>query len=267
MPRAIHIRPGVGAALQIVQEGGRPLRRVFVAWPLLILVTAGSKCIQVGSRRHSVRAGGLMAVACGQEVEVTNELPARGPYEARCLSFDPDVFATLPEPTGAAAIRAGWPLAQPPEFLTAAFMRACNACDEKTGTPPAIARHQVQEVLVGLGHLGVRFDIRYLNSTAERVRRLVSADPAEGWQARRVAGNLGMSEATLRRRLECEGTGFRQVLLQVRMGSALGLLQSSELPIAQIASAAGYDSVSQFSTRFRKYFGQSPRALRTPPAK
>jgi len=40
-------------------------------------------------------------------------------------------------------------------------------------------------------------------------------------------------------------------------------LQTTELPINQIALDCGYQSPSRFSVRFRKRFGISPSAIRT----
>ena len=43
---------------------------------------------------------------------------------------------------------------------------------------------------------------------------------------------------------------------------ALALVQTSSLPIGQVAEACGYASASRFSARFRTRFGCTPRSLR-----
>lgn len=259
---SIVARPDLGAALQIVQHGAHPLRQVFVESPALILVVAGRKRIRAAARTVTAGAGELVAMAGGQELEVTNISPAGGPYEAWCLAFSPALFDTAIPGARAGCVVGATPLAHPPEYFMAALHRALAACDPETGPPPAIARHHLQEVLLGLGLLGVHFDVRHLGGAASLVRRLVGTDPARDWKAEAVAQVLGLSGPTLRRRLAAERTTFRTMLRQVRMTHALCLLQSSNLPVAQIAYAAGYDSVSQFTTRFRGHFGQSPGALR-----
>jgi AraC-like DNA-binding protein len=261
MNRSIVARPGLGAALQIVQEGGRPLRRVLVEVPCVILVLAGVKRVRAGSRRVAAQAGEVVALAAVQEIEVTNVPPATGPYEAHCLAFDPALFEIEVAPD-AARIDGALALPTPPAHFRAALQRALAACDPDAGPPEPLARHHLQEVLVSLSVLGGRFDTRALHSHAARVRRLLNADPAQAWRAEAVARTLGLSEATLRRRLERERTSFRALLLQVRMSRALGLLQASDLPIVQIAYACGYESVSQFTARFRAHFGQTPATLR-----
>lgn len=263
MKRSLHVRRGLGIALHVVQEGGRPLWRVFVDFPSLLLVCAGTKRLRLDGVEIEARAGEMIALSGGSEIEVTNTPPASGPYLAQSLSIDPALCAECEQPrlrltpiVGARRIE------RPPEFLRAAFLRALRACDEAAGVPESVARHQLQEVLVGLAEHGLRFDLNGFNRIATRVRRLVGADATQRWRAGAVARQLGMSEATLRRRLEREHTSFRRVLQEVRMGRALVLLQSSELSVLQVALEVGYDSVSQFSARFRRHFGQSPRQLR-----
>lgn len=263
MKRALRVRPGLGIALHVVQEGGGSLWRVFVEFPTLLLVCAGTKRLRLDGEAIVARAGEMIALSGGCEIEVTNTPPADGPYLAQSVSIDPALCVECERPdvrlTPVAGARR---IAQPPEFLRAAFARALVACDEAAGPPARIARHQLQEVVLGLAEHGLGFDLSRLSRISARVRRLVGSDATRRWRAGPVARQLGMSEATLRRRLEREETSFRRVLQEVRMGRALVLLQSSELPVVQVALEVGYDSVSQFSARFRRHFGQSPRQLR-----
>jgi AraC-like DNA-binding protein len=263
MKRALHVRPGLGIALHVVQEGGRPLWRVFVEFPSLLLVCAGTKRLRLDGEEIIAREGEMIALAGGAEVEVTNTPPATGPYLAQSLSIDPALCLECERPgRRLTPIVGARRLVRPPEFLRAAFARALVACDESAGPPLSIARHQLQEVVLGLAEHGLGFDLSRLNRISTRVRRLVGSDATRRWRAGVVARQLGMSEATLRRRLEREDTSFRRLLQEVRMGRALVLLQSSELSVVQVALEVGYDSVSQFSARFRRHFGQSPRQLR-----
>lgn len=268
MKRALRIRPGLGMALHVVQEGGRPLWRVFVEFPTLLVVRAGVKHLRCGERELVVRAGEMIALAGGFSVDVTNTPPPDGPFLGQSLSIDPALCAegALLGP-GLSPIADVRLIARPPGFLSAAFARALTACDQTVGPPLMVARHQVKEVLLALAECGLRFDRAAANKVATRVRQLVGSEVTRRWRAGAVARQLGMSEATLRRRLESEATTFRRVLQDVRMGRALVLLQSSELSVVQVAYEVGYDSVSQFSALFRRHFGQSPRQLRGAAAK
>lgn len=263
MPRSIHARPGLGAALQVVQEGGIPLRQVLVDFPSLIYVRAGRKEIRAGGKTVIAREGEMLAVAAGSEIEVTNALPGAGPYEAFCLAFDPQLIAAVAElPAKVRIVPSSVALGRPPGYLLDAFQRAVASCASAADSPDGILRHQLQEVLLGLELAGWRFDGRSAVRTSVQIRRMLSADPTKRWKIGAVGKLLGMSEATLRRRLDEEGQGFRAIIAQVRMGRALVLLQSSDLSITQVAYAVGYESLSQFTARFRRHFGQSPRQLR-----
>lgn len=268
MQRAIHVRPGLAAALRIVQEGGKPLRRVLVDSPILIFVEAGRKVIRTGSTTVTAGPGELVAVAPGTELEVTNALPAAGPYVACCLALDPEFCGGAENPaSNGRIITLAVALGRPPEYLASAFQHAVASCEQAASSPQAILRHRLQEVLLGLELLGWRFDMSGLSRTSLRVRRLLGSDPARRWRMPAVARHLGMSEATLRRRLDEEAVGFRAILAQVRMSRALALLQSSDRSVLQIAYDVGYESVSQFTASFRRHFGQSPRTLRAAGAK
>ena len=48
-----------------------------------------------------------------------------------------------------------------------------------------------------------------------------------------------------------------------RLGRAADLLRASHWSIAEIAEEVGYANPFYFSTRFRRYFGTSPRRYRT----
>lgn len=56
------------------------------------------------------------------------------------------------------------------------------------------------------------------------------------------------------------------MLRDARLSKARSLLEQTELELTEIAFAVGYNSQSNFSTAFRKYFGQTPKAARYGPA-
>src|SRR4051812_15342274 len=193
MKRALQIRPGLGVALHVVQEGGLPLWRVFVEFPTLILVCAGMKRLRLDGQEIVAQEGEMIALPGGNEVEVTNSLPAVGPYRAQSLSIDPALCLECERPGTRSTLISGARLvADPPDFLRGAFARALAACDQSSALPTPIARHHVQEVLLGLAEHGLSFDLRALSKIATRVRRLVGSDAARRWRAGNVAQQLGM---------------------------------------------------------------------------
>jgi transcriptional regulator GlxA family with amidase domain len=49
----------------------------------------------------------------------------------------------------------------------------------------------------------------------------------------------------------------------IRLNKALELLQTTRMPIGEIALATGFSNQSHFSTGFRKQFAITPRQART----
>ena len=77
-----------------------------------------------------------------------------------------------------------------------------------------------------------------------------------------MAQALHLSERTLKRRLQAEGTSYQRLLDQVRQRDAMKLLGNPALPIAQVAEAVGYADPANFARAFAKWTGDSPRDWR-----
>ena len=77
-----------------------------------------------------------------------------------------------------------------------------------------------------------------------------------------IADCLGMQERTLHRRLQAVNTSFRHELDQVRESLSVQLLESTSLPIYDIAVSLGYADSSGFIRAFHRWTGVSPAAWR-----
>lgn len=77
-----------------------------------------------------------------------------------------------------------------------------------------------------------------------------------------VAAALHLSERTLKRRLQDEGTSFQALLDLVRQRDAQQLLANPALAIKQVAEAVGYSDPANFARAFAKWTGVSPRDWR-----
>ena len=77
-----------------------------------------------------------------------------------------------------------------------------------------------------------------------------------------VARAFGMNRRTFARRLQENGTNFRELLDTVRFDAARGLLSSSAVSLEDIANRLGYADVTAFSRAFRRWSGHSPAAWR-----
>ena len=61
------------------------------------------------------------------------------------------------------------------------------------------------------------------------------------------------------RRLEEQGTNFREALLQLRLQLACQYLSEQRLTLTEIALLLGYSEQAAFARTFRKLTGQTPR--------
>lgn len=77
-----------------------------------------------------------------------------------------------------------------------------------------------------------------------------------------AANELGMSSATLKRRLADMNTSYSELLGERRLHHGIRLLESSNLSVKRIAKDLGYSAVSNFSRAFSKAKGISPSRWR-----
>jgi AraC-like DNA-binding protein len=77
-----------------------------------------------------------------------------------------------------------------------------------------------------------------------------------------VAETLNMSRRSLQRKLAAQGLTYSHLLTEARMTQAGRWLETSDMPIAEIAFALGYTDASNFTRAFRWQTGVSPQAFR-----
>lgn len=269
--RTIVTRAGVGTTAHIIQHRELEFVHLVIDQPMLIVVLHGAKTLRSPEIECVVRAGEAIVIAGGRTFDVINHLSPQGSYEACWLSWDPTLIAGYGSTTGLAAGTSGRAAstitqAMPLRDIQPAFMRAINAAMEVIrdwdGVPDAIARHRLSEILLWVSLHDGQLAHPETRSLSGKLRQLLSSSPDAPWTAPKVARQLAMSEATLRRRLAAEGASLTELLVDVRMSFALTLLQSTDKPVVQIALASGYESASRFAMRFRRRFGFSPTEIR-----
>ncbi|GAA1401375.1 hypothetical protein GCM10009662_24510 [Catellatospora coxensis] len=99
-------------------------------------------------------------------------------------------------------------------------------------------------------------------SPVTAVRDLIAADPARRWRLEAAAGHAGCSPRTLQRTLAEQGTGFRELLSATRLGLARGLVQRTDLGLAEIAAACGFTDHAHLTRCFTARHGRPPSAIR-----
>ncbi len=94
---------------------------------------------------------------------------------------------------------------------------------------------------------------------AVRVHQLVAGELRRGRPtALGVARQLHMSQRTLVRRLEAEGTSFSAQLDDLRRQLALRFVCSPNLPLSEITNLLGFSHVQGFHRAFKRWTGQTP---------
>ncbi|CAI0869961.1 MULTISPECIES: helix-turn-helix transcriptional regulator [Serratia] len=265
MERTINICPGIGASAHIIQHTELLFPSVYFEQPHLYLVQQGHKRIRWQQREIVAHAGELLIIDGGQTVDIINGPSNDGVFSCQLLTCDPQLFTAQPgavETTSSTPFDAVLALRNLPCALMHSFETTSLALALKHRFPTAIIRHKMLEILLWLKQFNINFIHNEARNLTQRVRRCLATDPHNIWTAAEVAETLSMSEVMLRRKLSAENTSLRNLMIDVRMSSALALLQSTDWPISVIAQHVGYESSSRFAERFRKRFGFAPTAVR-----
>lgn len=96
---------------------------------------------------------------------------------------------------------------------------------------------------------------------SKRIYQWVLEQPQHAWQSSEIEARLGLSSATLRRKLSHEQTSLREIITRARLAYALELLYSNKLPMKTIAAKSGYQSVATFRARFMQRYQIDPNVL------
>lgn len=248
---------------RIVQNQKLRFSRVTVSDPVLIVVKYGRKELRAPGFQCVLEPGNAVAIAQDQVFDIINTPGPDGQYQADWLVWDPALISGyVPRNPGSRAVDVARDLGNLTEAFSRSIDIAFDALRHPDEVPEPVAAHRLTEVLVWIDFLGGRFELREPTSIGAMVRRLIASSPDIDWTASAVVERMAMSEATLRRRLAEEGTTLGALIADVRMSSAMQLLQSTDLPISRIALDVGYESASRFAIRFRRRFGFAPSAIR-----
>ena len=232
------------------------LRSLELTEPVLMVVLEGEKRLFLGERSVVVRRGGAVLVHRPCSLDVENLVSRGGRYRAWVTTFPWRLVE---------AARALLPVLQlSTEVLTLHEVTSLSAALRGflDATTPAQTDAVRLRLLVTLAEQGATAFLSGPAPTFERrLRTVLAAAPSKAWSSSQVERLLGVSGATLRRKLAKAGTSWRDVLVDVRLHHGLHLLQTTELPLKRIAFECGYRSARAFSERFTARFGATPGQL------
>jgi len=99
-------------------------------------------------------------------------------------------------------------------------------------------------------------------SASGRLRQLLRAPTHGDLGLEEAARSLHCSAASLRRKLQSEGTSFQELKDAARRDQAVYLLLHEDTPVNQVAEKLGYSEPSTFHRAFKKWTGRTPGEYR-----
>lgn len=232
---------------------------------ILIWVRSGTKTLHDPRGTLEASADEVLVAAHGTQWDITNDPMPQGRYEALVLQFGSDVLHEFDRRYKAdfqlKPLEGGMKIG-----TDAGLVQTVLRATEILSAPAAsmrVQQHRVMEVLLLLAERGCVFHSTDEVSWPDKVRRLVSQRPHEDWSLEQVAGCFHMSASTLQRRLREFDVSVGDLVRETRLEVALMLLQSTSMPVGEVAQRCGYDSHSRFSVAFRTRYGFLPSYLRS----
>lgn len=239
------------------------LHRVKLFSAALCHVTQGSKVIVQDDNRLVATSSSLIIIPANTPLEIINA-PEKGFFNSDLLFLSPEILNRFKQqyihsviPNQLTSLCA--PFGTDLSYIWSTVLHAV-----RHNLSPTVQEHLVMGLLLVLHQEGLagplliepRFNL------TEQVRQIVLFSPATQWSVDDVARQLSVGASTLRRRLQSEGQNFRQIVEEVRMSCALSLLQSTRLPVVDVALKCGYLSGSRFTARFHNHYGCLPKNVR-----
>lgn len=259
------MNPFPGASAQLIfTRVSHAVRTATVRDDLVGWVVAGRKRLSTPTGETRFAAGEVFLVPRSTQWDVVNEAAPGGRYEARLMSFAPQLVERFHERFGqfaaVPALRSCAGTVADGAFVATLGHATAALCEPDISH--AVCEHRALEVLLLLAERGLVFAPARGLAWADRVHRLVGQRPHASWTVDELARAFHLSASTLRRRLANEGTSVSRCVREARLEVAMALLQGSALQVSEIAARCGYDSHSRFSAAFRLRFGYAPSHLR-----
>lgn len=96
----------------------------------------------------------------------------------------------------------------------------------------------------------------------EKIHKELALEPESFPTLEQMARRLHSTARTLRRRLSAECTSYKHILMAIRKAKAIGLLESTDLSLEEVAARLGFSDVSGFYRAFKGWTGCTPNTYR-----
>ncbi len=259
--------------LSLVQEPTPP--HASVAEPIFVLVAQGAKRLVLGERIYEYGAGQYLVVSVDLPVSGNFAEPSpESPFLAFGLRLRPAAVAALlleAGPTVAAAAAdgarpgpTGMAVSTADDDLVDAVVRLVRLLDRPADLPvlaPLITKEILWRLVTGDQGAVVR-QIGLADSSLSHIGRSVRwirEHYAEKLRIEDLARLSSMSVSSFHRHFRAV-TAITPIQFQksIRLQEARLRLLGPDTAVAEVGFAVGYDSVSQFTREYRRYFGLPP---------
>ncbi len=100
------------------------------------------------------------------------------------------------------------------------------------------------------------------HSSKYRIQKMMLSHPPGALTEEEAAAALFVSKRTLARRLQKEGTGFRQIRDEILSQQASDYLRESQMSVDAVAALLNYHDSANFRRAFKRWFSMSPDQYR-----
>ncbi|APX84456.1 AraC family transcriptional regulator [Methylorubrum extorquens] len=236
--------------------------------PMVNLILQGSKSMTVGSQTlHYDPATYFVMSVDLPAVGAVHPSESGAPYLAVSLTLDPTVIGTLLSdlpPPAAPAPLLGFSVAAVTPDLLDAWIRMLRLMDRPGEIPalaPAYEREILYRVLQG-PHAALLRDIATPSTVLARINlaiQWIRRHFAEPLRVETLAASAAMSPSAFHRHFKSvTALSPLQYQKRIRLLQARLLLVSGGLKASDVAFDVGYESATQFSREYARFFGAPP---------
>jgi AraC-like DNA-binding protein len=237
--------------------------------PVFALIAQGAKRTVLADRVFEYRAGHFLVASV--ELPVTSHVTqasAKTPFLGLGLTLKPELIASILLETSSAdpgvVERLGLEVSEAPAGLLEAVVRLLRLLDRPSDIPvlrPLIEREIVWRLLCSEQGEMVR-QIGLADSRLSRIRRAIRSIReryAEPLEIEALAKQVAMSPTSFHRHFRAAtAMSPLQYQKQIRLQQARSRLMANGDDVAKVGFSVGYDSPSQFSREYARFFGVPP---------
>lgn len=239
--------------------------------PSIVIVGRGTKRGYVGNQTFTYDRDNYLVLSLPMPFECETEAAPDGPMVAVSVRVDlPTVAELLMQMEHKPVVESGeeplsmyaTPLDEKLSDATARLLECMQSPEEAQIMGPPLMREMTYRVLLGPQGGALRSLIS-MNSRVSEIHRAVQRmhfQYDEQLDVATLASSIGMSQSLFHHAFKSvTGTSPLQYLKTIRLHKAKALIVHEGFGARAAAERVGYESASQFSREFKRFFGESPR--------